>query len=44
MDKILHVKLPKEVYYNLVEMKGRLRAKDWKEFMEKVVELARSDE
>lgn len=37
MDKILHIKVPEDTYYRLIELKGRFKAKDWSDFMEKVV-------
>lgn len=39
MAKTLHIKVSEETYFKLIEMKGRLKAKDWPDLMVKVVEL-----
>ncbi|MDI6903766.1 MAG: hypothetical protein QMC77_08545 [Methanocellales archaeon] len=36
--KSLNIKVDDDLYYRMVEMKGKLRAADWEQFMERVVD------
>jgi len=42
MDKILHIKVSENNYYKLIELKGKLKAKDWTDFMQKVIVFVES--
>lgn len=37
--KTVHFFLPEDVYFQLIELKGKLRAENWSEFMEKVIDI-----
>ncbi|MEA1994018.1 MAG: hypothetical protein U9N35_06475 [Euryarchaeota archaeon] len=37
MKNITFKNIPDELYFKAVELKGKLRAKNWQEFLEKVV-------
>jgi len=38
MDKTLHIRVSEELYYKLVELKGKMKAKDWPDLLQKVIE------
>ena len=40
MDKTLHIKVPEVLYFRLVELKGKMQAKDWTDLLLKVVDNA----
>ena len=37
--KTVHFFLPEETYFQLIELKGKLRAENWTDFMEKIIML-----
>jgi len=37
MDKTLHIKVSEVLYFRLVELKGKMQAKDWADLLFKVV-------
>jgi len=37
MDKTLRIKVSEDLYFRLVEFKGRMKAKDWTDLLQKVV-------
>jgi len=39
MDKIIHIKVPEDDYYKLIELKGKLKANNWRDLMRKVIEF-----
>jgi hypothetical protein len=39
--KTIQVKIPKYVYYQMVELKGRLMAENWGDFMSRILFLSR---
>jgi hypothetical protein len=36
MDKTLHIKVSEELYFRLVELKGKMKAKDWTDLLDKI--------
>jgi len=39
MVKVLHIKVDDDVYFKLIELKGKLKARDWAELIEKVLKV-----
>jgi hypothetical protein len=39
--KTLHIPVSEDLYFELIELKGKYRAEDWPDFLKKVVELGR---
>lgn len=39
--KTLHVPVSEDLYYELIQLKGKWKAQDWPDFLQKVVEHAR---
>jgi len=45
MKKSINIRgIPEELYHDLVELKGRLRARGWVDFLKKVNRIVREEE
>ncbi|MCG2782001.1 MAG: hypothetical protein L6243_00265 [Candidatus Altiarchaeales archaeon] len=38
MVKTIHIRLDDDVYYGLIQLKGKLQVDEWKDLMRKIVE------